>query len=72
MKYTDKNFVQQAINSIPLCVCWDPAQIKTPSDVRYILQHEIDLFEEGEDGALTQPEITQVRKALAKLNYAAI
>jgi hypothetical protein len=32
---------------IPNCVTYDPYQIKTPADVVYILQHEIDLYDEG-------------------------
>lgn len=49
---------------IPNCVAFDPFQVKTYADIRYILQHEIDLFEEGEDGALSEKEIKTVRKAL--------
>lgn len=52
---------------IPPCVCYDPWQLKNLSDAEYLLKHEIDLFEEGEDGALSAGEIKQVREALARL-----
>jgi hypothetical protein len=51
---------------IPVCVAYDPFQVRTISDVRYILQHEIDLFEEGEDAALSPEEIGKVRVALRR------
>lgn len=49
---------------IPACVTYDPFQLKNLNDAAYILQHEIDLAEEGEDGALTGPDIRKVRYAL--------
>lgn len=55
---------------IPTFVIFDHAQFNEPltqSDAAYILRHEIDLFEEGEDGALSAGEITKVRAALRKV-----
>lgn len=52
---------------IPACVAVDPMQIKTLADVQYVLQHEIDLAEEGEDGALSGADLKAVRKALLKV-----
>jgi hypothetical protein len=59
---------KDAFDSIPACVVIDPAQVNTIADVRYVLQHEIDLFEEGQDGALTAGEINQVIRALARVS----
>lgn len=52
---------------IPNCVTYDPYQIKMPADVVYILQHEIDLYDEGQDGALDREEIVEVSAALRRL-----
>lgn len=52
---------------IPACVAFDPAQIKTLADAQYILQHEIDLAEEGEDGALSGKDLAAVRKAFTEV-----
>jgi hypothetical protein len=52
---------------IPTCVAYDPYQIKSLNDVVYILEHEIDLFDEHQDGCLSCGEIKQVRAALAKV-----
>jgi hypothetical protein len=52
---------------IPNCMTYDPHQLKTPSDAAYLLQHEIDLYEEGQDGALDADEIAEVRVALKRV-----
>lgn len=53
---------------IPACVVVDPMmQVKTLADVEYILQHEIDLAEEGEDGALSGADLKAVRKAFIEV-----
>jgi hypothetical protein len=51
---------------IPNCVSYDPFQVETLADVIYVLQHEIDCFDEGQDGALDSSEIRVVRKALVR------
>lgn len=56
---------------IPNCVTYDPAQIKTISDVAYLLQHEIDLAVEGQDGALDDPiDVSRVARALKRVKAA--
>ena len=52
---------------IPNCVTYDPFQLKTAADAIYILQHEIDLYDEGQDGALDREEIVEVSAALRRL-----
>lgn len=52
---------------IPTCVAYDPYQIRSLNDVVFILEHEIDLFEENQDGHLSAGEIKQVRVALEKV-----
>jgi hypothetical protein len=52
---------------IPNCVTYDPHQLKTPADAVYLLQHEIDLYEERQDGALDADEIAEVRVALKRV-----
>jgi hypothetical protein len=58
---------RQLLAFIPACVAFDWAQISDLSDVAFILQHEIDLFEEGQDGALSAKDIRVVRKALGRV-----
>ncbi len=41
---------------IPVCVTYDPFQVQTVNDILFILQHEVDLFEEGQDSALSKGE----------------
>lgn len=53
---------------IPAEVCYDPFQLKTLADARYIVQHEIDLYEEGEDGHLGLRVINKCRKALRNID----
>ena len=52
---------------IPNCVTYDPYQLKTPADAVYLLQHEIDLYDEGQDGSLDREEIVEVSAALRRL-----
>ena len=56
---------------IPACVTYDPAQLKTLTDAAYILQHEIDLYDEDQDGCLTFAECSRVRAALKSVKYIA-
>jgi len=37
-------------------VTYDPFQVQTVNDILFILQHEVDLFEEGQDSALSKGE----------------
>ena len=57
-----------AVKAMPACVAYDPYQIKRVEDVRYVLQHEIDLWESQEDGCLNDAEISEVRTALAQVS----
>jgi hypothetical protein len=59
---------------IPPCVIFDHAQYSDPiscGDAIAILQFEIDLAEEGEDGALQGADIESVRECLRKVRVMA-
>jgi hypothetical protein len=42
-------------------------QHKTVSDLRFAAQHEIDLFEEGDDNALPANDVRAIRRWMKKL-----
>ncbi len=59
--------LEKTLKLAPACLAYDPMQVKTVADLAYIAQHEIDLSEEGQDGALSTPEIAEIRQFLQKL-----
>ncbi len=59
--------LEKALKLAPSCLIYDPMQVKTVADLAYLAQHEIDLSEEGQDGALSTPEIAEIRQFLQKL-----
>lgn len=55
----------QAYKIMPACLVGALDRPSTLADLRYAAQHEIDMFEEKQDGCLTALEIKAVRKFLA-------
>lgn len=58
----------QAYKLMPACLVGAVDRPKTISDLRFAALHEIDCFEEGQDGHLTAAEIAQVRRFLTFLS----
>jgi len=44
----------------------DPLVHTTQADINYLVQHEIDLYEEGEETTLTRKEYLSAKKYLKK------
>jgi hypothetical protein len=52
---------------IPAFVIYDQHQIANVYDILFILRHEVDLFEEGQGGALSLEEIAEVDLVIKKI-----
>lgn len=63
---TDRNYTRM-LRVVPSCLWGALDRPRTLTDLKYAAQHEIDMFEENQDGHLTAIEIKQVRKYLAKI-----
>jgi hypothetical protein len=56
----------QAVKALPACVSWDPLEHKTVSDLVWQALHELDMFNEDQDGAITAREAAAVRRFVQK------
>lgn len=56
----------EAMKALPACVAGGLDQPKTVSDLVYQALHELDMFEEGQDGAITARQAAAVRKFVQK------
>jgi hypothetical protein len=58
---------KRMLQAVPACLCGTLDHPATLSDLRFAAQHEIDMFEEDQDGHLTASEIRLVRKFIGKI-----
>ena len=54
--------------NIPACVAasYDPLTHKTPDDVAFLVRHELDLYEEGEETDMTARDARDARRWLER------
>lgn len=60
------NRLKAALKALPGCVSYDPLAHKTVSDLVWQALHELDMYEGGEDGAITAQEAKVVRAFVVK------
>jgi hypothetical protein len=65
-KATSKDPYDVAFRELPDCVSMDPGSPETISELVWQARHELDMFNEGQDGAITQSEAQAVRRFIQK------
>lgn len=55
----------KAYRKMPACLVGALDHPKTVADLQFAAEHEVDMFNEGQDGALEPKEISQVAAFLA-------
>jgi hypothetical protein len=58
---------EEALKALPACVFGGLDHPKTISDLRAQAEHELDMFNEAQDGCITCAEAQQVKKFLEAL-----
>lgn len=57
---------REAMKEFPACIAGGLDRPKTVSDLVYQALHELDMYEEGQDGAITSRQAKAVRKFIEK------